>query len=539
MCNWVLLYDFFEVKEMKFSEKLVRLRKNNHYSQEQLADLLDVSRQAVSKWESGQTYPEMDKLLSMCKIFKCSLDDLTNDEISEDDILKKKRGNVSDIVYEMLEIISKTFTMVRNMNVKQICQCLFELGILGLVLLLFKIPVYYIIELGDSVFQNFGSAYSVLTSIWSFILNMIYITLFVVVFVFIYKTRYLDKYETIESIPDKEDKQAVENTTKESVKTNSKNTPPKKEHTYVIFNTLGSLTMICIRLLALFISIPFIISFIGLFFILIIIIVFLFKGVFYIGILLGIIFCIVLNFMILEILFYFVFSRKLNTLNLFILFIVGIIGIGISCGITFFEVTSTTYINEAPISSKEEQVKKFALTDDILTFDEWYFYHEIEFVEDETMIDSIEVKASYYPDYIEVTIEQRIDGRLRIIPIEKTQNIIGLINQVGDDLSNRKLYNYSKLLDVDLVVTTSKANIEKMKQKMEQLEIEYQNQQQLQLQEDYENELSNQREQIDNLIEENNTLQSQNEELQNKLEEYQNYLQEYKNNIDALLENQS
>lgn len=43
---------------MNFSEKLQKLRKENKLSQEQLANLLDVSRQAVSKWESGTTYPE-------------------------------------------------------------------------------------------------------------------------------------------------------------------------------------------------------------------------------------------------------------------------------------------------------------------------------------------------------------------------------------------------------------------------------------------------------------------------------------------------
>ena len=68
---------------MSFSEKLQALRKANKMSQEKLADLLDVTRQSVSKWESGQTYPEMDKLLAMCKIFKCSLDDLTNDEVTD------------------------------------------------------------------------------------------------------------------------------------------------------------------------------------------------------------------------------------------------------------------------------------------------------------------------------------------------------------------------------------------------------------------------------------------------------------------------
>ncbi|MCL2580606.1 MAG: helix-turn-helix domain-containing protein [Oscillospiraceae bacterium] len=64
---------------MKFSEKLQQLRREHGLSQEMLAERLDVSRQAVSKWESGQAYPEMDKLLSLCNIFNVSLDDLVRD----------------------------------------------------------------------------------------------------------------------------------------------------------------------------------------------------------------------------------------------------------------------------------------------------------------------------------------------------------------------------------------------------------------------------------------------------------------------------
>ncbi len=60
---------------MNFSEKLQKLRKEQNLSQEELANMLDVSRQSVSKWESGTTYPEMDKLLAMCKIFHCTLED--------------------------------------------------------------------------------------------------------------------------------------------------------------------------------------------------------------------------------------------------------------------------------------------------------------------------------------------------------------------------------------------------------------------------------------------------------------------------------
>ena len=47
---------------MKLSNNLKNIRKENNLSQEQLAEKLGVSRQAVSKWESGQSYPEMDKV---------------------------------------------------------------------------------------------------------------------------------------------------------------------------------------------------------------------------------------------------------------------------------------------------------------------------------------------------------------------------------------------------------------------------------------------------------------------------------------------
>ena len=112
---------------MKFSEKLIKLRKENKLSQEQLANMLDVSRQSVSKWESGQTYPEMDKLLSLCKIFKCSLDDLTNDEISKEDmsINQNKKNSFINVLYEMLEFINKSISMLKAMSFIEILKMIF------------------------------------------------------------------------------------------------------------------------------------------------------------------------------------------------------------------------------------------------------------------------------------------------------------------------------------------------------------------------------------------------------------------------------
>jgi len=64
---------------MKFYEKLQLLRKERGLSQEALADMLNVSRQAISKWESEQTYPEIDKLIAISEIFGVTLDSLMKD----------------------------------------------------------------------------------------------------------------------------------------------------------------------------------------------------------------------------------------------------------------------------------------------------------------------------------------------------------------------------------------------------------------------------------------------------------------------------
>lgn len=58
----------------EFSENLQFYRKKEAMTQEQLAEKLEVSRQTVSKWESGTAYPEMEKILQLCQIFSCNMD---------------------------------------------------------------------------------------------------------------------------------------------------------------------------------------------------------------------------------------------------------------------------------------------------------------------------------------------------------------------------------------------------------------------------------------------------------------------------------
>ncbi len=79
---------------MLLSEKLYKLRKNSGLSQEQLAEQLNVSRQAISKWESGTAVPESEKLITISNYFMVSIDYLLKDD--EQDVVKPTDSKVED-----------------------------------------------------------------------------------------------------------------------------------------------------------------------------------------------------------------------------------------------------------------------------------------------------------------------------------------------------------------------------------------------------------------------------------------------------------
>lgn len=69
---------------MKLSEKIACLRRQQNWSQEELAERLDVSRQSVSKWESGASVPELDRIIQLCDLFGLTADELIRDSIDLD-----------------------------------------------------------------------------------------------------------------------------------------------------------------------------------------------------------------------------------------------------------------------------------------------------------------------------------------------------------------------------------------------------------------------------------------------------------------------
>jgi len=91
--------------DIKVANRLQELRKKNGYSQEDLADELGVSRQAVSKWERGDASPDTDNLIALSKIYNVTLDELINGEdeykVNENDYINfKKEENSKNLKSE-------------------------------------------------------------------------------------------------------------------------------------------------------------------------------------------------------------------------------------------------------------------------------------------------------------------------------------------------------------------------------------------------------------------------------------------------------
>ena len=196
-------------KNMNIAENIKMLRKQHNLSQEQLAEKLNVSRQSVSKWESGLAYPEMDKVLQICKMFNVNIDDLFNQDIKEVNKDKQGKNLINKYIDDFLNYVSKTIDMFSSFNFKQKIKCLFEQGvIIGILLLLFLI----LGSIFSSIIQNiFGilpiNIYHFIYYLFADIYIIVALIIGIVLVLHIFKIRYLDYYIIIKN----EDNTSIDN----------------------------------------------------------------------------------------------------------------------------------------------------------------------------------------------------------------------------------------------------------------------------------------------------------------------------------------
>ena len=125
---------------MKTGDKIAKLRKQNNLTQDQLAGLLKVSRQSVSKWESNITYPETDKIIRISQIFDCSIDYLLNDKIEEPQAKEIK----SEINSVQEQVISQNVTSQESEVKKERCFVLTINRLLLMIIVLLSFIAFFL-----------------------------------------------------------------------------------------------------------------------------------------------------------------------------------------------------------------------------------------------------------------------------------------------------------------------------------------------------------------------------------------------------------
>lgn len=176
---------------MEFNEKLQELRKHKGLTQEELAELLFVSRTAVSKWESGRGYPNIDSLKAIARFFGVTIDELlSGDElltIAEKDT-EQKENHIRDLVFGLLDLSVAVFFFLPlfGQKVNGIIQEVSLLSLTGIASYL-RIA-YFVVAIGIAVFGILTLALQKCQQLFwvrnknriSLILNAVGVTLFII-----------------------------------------------------------------------------------------------------------------------------------------------------------------------------------------------------------------------------------------------------------------------------------------------------------------------------------------------------------------------
>ena len=502
---------------MKFGENLQKLRKENKMSQEQLAEKLNVSRQAVSKWESNQSYPETDKIIAIAKIFNCSMDELVNSPLEKKIQPKQERKTFNEYKDDILDFIKRCVCRLGKMNSKEFIQCILFVFLVIFLLYVCKLPVNYIKGLGDNLFNLMPYIIGeIFKGVWTIIIDLSYLIIAVIAFVYIFKIKYLDNFEEVE-----------ENTVNE-VNSEMKSEKDCKVidnyHSMSFLEFLSKLILYFIKFIAVLISLPFIFGLIFLIFCLFISIVFLFKKVLYFGIFIALLGSTSLSIVFIYILYSFVLNNKTNLKKLFIWLISSIIVLGIGGGLATLEIADSSYVDKAPSSYKlVSDTHTYEMNENLL---DNFSHYNIIYQEDNTLTDNVKIKIEYYKDFFEYKIT--LNGNNLEISSNSDDMVISKISKaLIKDLQTKEYHNYSKLFDYTVTVITSKENIEKLQasecnneRRLDEIQIE-----------NYENKISELEDKIDSLNAENENLK---DSYETRIEDYKEKIQNYKDSLSEL-----
>ena len=465
---------------MNLSDNLKRIRKENNLSQEQLADKLGVSRQAVSKWESNQAYPEMDKVLQICKMFNLNIDELLNQNLKEVNETKQSKNNVNKFIDDFLDYITKTVDMFSSMKLKEQLKCILEqlviIGVITLILLILGVIVKNIV----SSILNFLPE-SLYYTLYNILINGVYVLLCLVLGVslvlHIFKIRYLDYYVIVKEKKEEVIEETIteETNVKEEKKKRKFFSKPEREkiiirepkHSgYKFISSMVKFLLLILKSFAVLIASLFCASLVAFVIMLTLSVLFVKTGLLFIGVFIILAASIIINLVILNILYKYIINQKRNTKLLGTSFLVSLIMIGVGTGLSLIGMKDFNFINTLD-NSRYIQVEETLEMKDNSYF---RYYGEENFIE--TNSKEIKIVITHSP-FMEYELNQYENGHIELWYHRAYDLGFKEVRTFIDDINNKRIVDY---YNFDVKIYASKENIKKLKEnkdKVVQEEIEY------------------------------------------------------------------
>lgn len=450
----------------KFSENLKKIRKEHNLSQEQLADELGVSRQAISKWESSVAYPEMEKIIALCDKFNLNINDLLNKDINETKGEEESKKKINNFINDFLKFVTDTINLFSSMSFKSKIKCILEQGIIILALFVISIILCSIV---DYTFYNIlyilpNIVESYIKNILSAITSILFLIISVVIWTHIFKMRYLNYYNNYKEEKNNEEESNTEKNTE------SKKIPLQKESKIIIrepkdseyrfMNYLFKLIILIIKFFCLW-AVMFL-SMLLVFLFAAFIVSFLINktGLFFIGIILMILSSSSVVLIIILLILNFIFYRKNDKKKMIWAFIISIVLFGVGMGISFvgainFDVLSTNN------NMTKQVIKEHDMQEDLIITS--YNHLEIEYIESDISNIKIEYTINKFCDLKE---EKDISNKNVNEAWSECEKPTKQVKEIIKNINNKKIVPINNNIQ-KIKLYASSQNIEKLKNNLD------------------------------------------------------------------------
>lgn len=450
----------------KFSENLKKIRKEHNLSQEQLADELGVSRQAISKWESSVAYPEMEKIIALCDKFNLNINDLLNKDINETKGEEESKKKINNFINDFLKFVTDTINLFSSMSFKSKIKCILEQGIIILALFVISNILCSIV---DYTFYNIlyilpNIVESYIKNILSAITSILFLIISVVIWTHIFKMRYLNYYNNYKEEKNNEEESNTEKNTE------SKKIPLQKESKIIIrepkdseyrfMNYLFKLIILIIKFFCLW-AVMFL-SMLLVFLFAAFIVSFLINktGLFFIGIILMILSSSSVVLIIILLILNFIFYRKNDKKKMIWAFIISIVLFGVGMGISFvgainFDVLSTNN------NMTKQVIKEHDMQEDLIITS--YNNLEIEYIESDISNIKIEYTINKFCDLKE---EKDISNKNVNEAWSECEKPTKQVKEIIKNINNKKIVPINNNIQ-KIKLYASSQNIEKLKNNLD------------------------------------------------------------------------